>query len=141
MLAEHEVIRSNRGCRVFLVEDNPDHTLMAVIILRQLLGDGAEVIVAESADEAVEFIRLFTEGDRPDLMIADLRLPDDGGFEVLAALGATEFATRIPVFVLTSSAYDRDVALSYELGASAVLTKPLSRAALREELHRIGVLR
>jgi hypothetical protein len=37
--------------------------------------------------------------------------------------------------------FDRDVAMSYELGASAVLNKPLSRAALREELKRIGALR
>jgi AmiR/NasT family two-component response regulator len=43
------------------------------------------------------------------------------------------------MFVITSSMYDRDIAQSYELGASAVLCKPLSRARLKEELARIGI--
>ncbi len=40
----------------------------------------------------------------------------------------------------TSSLYDQDVAQSYQLGASAVLSKPLLRARLREELVLIGSL-
>jgi hypothetical protein len=44
------------------------------------------------------------------------------------------------MFVITSSLYDLDIAQSYELGASAVLCKPLSRAILKEELARIGVI-
>jgi len=44
------------------------------------------------------------------------------------------------MFVITSSLYDRDIAESYELGASAVLCKPLSRAKLRDELVRVGAL-
>ena len=46
----------------------------------------------------------------------------------------------VPMFVITSSLYDLDIAQSYELGASAVLCKPLSRAILKEELARIGVI-
>ena len=30
--------------RVFLVEDNPEHSFIAVKVLQQLLGDGSEVI-------------------------------------------------------------------------------------------------
>jgi hypothetical protein len=44
------------------------------------------------------------------------------------------------MFVITSSLYDRDIAESYQLGASAVLCKPLSRAKLRDELVRVGAL-
>ena len=46
----------------------------------------------------------------------------------------------MPMFVITSSLYDRDIAESYQLGASAVLCKPLSRAKLRDELVRVGAL-
>ena len=48
--------------------------------------------------------------------------------------------TGVPMFVITSSLYDRDIAESYQLGASAVLCKPLSRAKLRDELVRVGAL-
>ena len=128
------------GMRVFLVEDNPQHSFVAVKVLQQLLGEASEVIVAENAQEALLLIAQFTEYDRPDLMLVDLRLPDSGGFEVLAAARSHEPCSQVPTFVLTSSLYDRDVAQSYDLGATAVLCKPLSRAILREELVRIGKL-
>ncbi|HJU11618.1 MAG TPA: response regulator [Candidatus Binataceae bacterium] len=126
--------------RVFLVEDNPEHSFVAVKVLQQLLGETSEVIVAENAEEALTLIDHFTEFDRPDLMLVDLRLPDNGGFEVLSAARSHEACAQVPAFVLTSSLYDKDVAQSYNLGASAVLCKPLSRATLREELVRIGKL-
>ncbi|MBV8056013.1 MAG: response regulator [Deltaproteobacteria bacterium] len=128
------------GMRVFLVEDNPQHSFLAVKVLQQLLGEASEVIVAENAEEALMLIDHFTEYDRPDLMLVDLRLPDNGGFEVLSAARSHEACAQVPTFVLTSSLYDKDVAQSYDLGAAAVLCKPLSRANLREELVRIGKL-
>jgi CheY-like chemotaxis protein len=126
--------------RVFLVEDNPEHCFIAVKVLQQLLGECSEVIVAENAEEALTLIDHFTEHDRPDLILVDLRLPDNGGFEVLSATRSHEACAQVPTFVLTSSVYDKDVAQSYNLGAAAVLSKPLSRANLREELVRIGKL-
>ncbi|HTT76030.1 MAG TPA: response regulator [Candidatus Binataceae bacterium] len=128
------------GVRVFLVEDNPEHAFIAVTVIRQLLGECSEVIVAENAEEAVSVIGQFTENDHPDLMLVDLRLPDNGGFAVLSAIRSHETCVKVPAFVITSSLYDQDIAQSYELGASAVLCKPLSRASLREELVRIGKL-
>ena len=128
------------GIRVFLVEDNAEHAFIALTIVRQLLGGTAEVVVAESADEAIGLIAQFTDGDRPDLIMVDLRLPDDGGFGVLSTIHESHPCAMVPIFVITSSLYDRDIALSYELGASAVLSKPLSRASLREELTRVGAL-
>src|SRR5712692_7948440 len=108
--------------------------------LQQLLGEGSEIIIAESANEALDLINCFTEHDRPDLMLIDIRLPDNRGLEVLAAASAHEACAHVPALVITSSLYDQDVAESYQLGASAVLSKPLSRASLREELVRIGSL-
>ncbi len=98
------------------------------------------MIVAQTADEAIGLIGQFTEHDHPDLMLVDLRLPGSGGFAVLSAMRSHDACDRVPTFVITSSLYDQDVAQSYELGASAVLCKPLSRASLREELVRIGKL-
>src|SRR6202166_1976955 len=128
------------GVRVFLVEDNPEHSFIAVTVIRQVLGDASEVIVAENADEAVELIQQFTDTDRPDLMLVDLRLPDNGGFAVLLAARAHEPCSPLAVFVNTGSLDAVDVAQSYELGAPGVWCKPLSRAILKEELARIGVI-
>jgi len=128
------------GARIFLVEDNSEHSFIALTVIKQLLGEASEVIVAETADEAVGLIAQFTEHDRPDLILVDLRLPKNGGFAVLAATRAHEPCAGVPAFVITSSLYDHDIAQSYQMGAAAVLCKPLSRASLREELIRIGKL-
>jgi CheY-like chemotaxis protein len=126
--------------RIFLVEDNPDHVFIALTVVRQVLGDDIELVHASNADEALLMIAQFTEHDRPDLFLVDLRLPDNGGFSVLQAARSNEALTTVPMFVITSSLYDRDIAESYQLGASAVLCKPLSRAKLRDELVRVGAL-
>lgn len=126
--------------RIFLVEDNPDHVFIALTVVRQVLGDDIELVHASNTEEALMMIAQFTERDRPDLFLVDLRLPDNGGFAVLQATRASEALAGVPMFVITSSLYDRDIAESYELGASAVLCKPLSRAKLRDELVRVGAL-
>jgi len=128
------------GSRVLLVEDNPDHALLASIVLQQVLGDSMELIHAEDAIEALELISEFGPSDHPDLIMVDLRLPLDGGLDVLAAIRANAVCASVPAFVVTSSRWDRDVAMCYQLGALAVLHKPLSRRELRDELSRLGHL-
>jgi signal transduction histidine kinase/CheY-like chemotaxis protein len=68
---------------------------------------------------------------KPDLILLDLHLPDLGGEEVLASLGADESTRYIPVVVLTADAKrDRDALLG--AGARAYLTKPISVRRLLE---------
>src|ERR1700683_1434179 len=105
--------------RIFLVEDNPDHVFIALTVVRQVLGDDIELVHAANADEALLMIAQFTEHDRPDLFLVDLRLPDNGGFSVLQAAKANEALTAVPVFVITSSLTDGDVAKTYHRAAPA----------------------
>src|ERR1700683_5581360 len=105
--------------RIFLVEDNPDHVFIALTVVRQVLGDDIELVHAANADEALLMIAQFTEHDRPDLFLVDLRLPDNGGFSVLQAAKANEALTAVPMFVITSSLTDGDVAKTYHRAAPA----------------------
>lgn len=139
-MKETETLEEVGGVRILLVEDNPDHTFVALTVIRQVLGEDIEVVHAQNADEAVEMIAQFTEEDRPDLFLIDLRLPDNGGFSVLSTVRSQPACATVPVVVITSSLYDRDIAECYQLGASAVLDKPLSRGKFREELARIGLV-
>jgi hypothetical protein len=50
-----------------LVEDNPEHSFIAERVLRQLLGEGIEVIIAESAEDALELIDRFSEHAQPQM--------------------------------------------------------------------------
>lgn len=139
-MKEMQAIEDEAGVRILLVEDNPDHAFVALAVARQVLGENMELVHAQNAEEAIELIAQFTEEDRPDLFMVDLRLPDNGGFSVLSAVKTQSVCAGVPVMVITSSLYDRDIAQCYELGASAVLCKPLSRGKFREELARVGLV-
>ena len=140
-MKETQAIQDFDGVRILLVEDNPDHAFVALTVARQVLGESIELVHAQNAEEAVDLIGQFTDEDRPDLFLVDLRLPDNGGFSVLSAVRSNSACAGVPVMVITSSLYDRDIAECYELGASAVLCKPLSRGKFREELARVGLVR
>ena len=68
------------------------------------------------------------DAPRPDLVLLDLNLPGKDGREVLAEMKADESLRRIPVVVLTSSRAEEDVVRTYDLQASAYVTKPVDLA-------------
>jgi CheY-like chemotaxis protein/anti-sigma regulatory factor (Ser/Thr protein kinase) len=71
---------------------------------------------------------------RPDLILLDLHLPDLGGQEVLAHLGADEATRDIPVVVLSADATRRHLDEVISLGARGYLTKPIGVRRLLEVL-------
>lgn len=75
--------------------------------------------------EAVDF--LLKRGKHknaitPDLVLLDLNLPRKNGFEVLTEI-RNDNHLNIPIVVLTSSRYEEDVWLCYDLKANAVVFK------------------
>src|SRR5258708_24319085 len=108
---KEELAQLNPAVRIFLVEDNPDHVFIALTVVKQVLGEEIELVHAQNADEALLMISQFTDNDRPDLFLVDLRLPDNGGFSVLPAARGNETLNSVPMFVITTSLSDR--AISY----------------------------
>ncbi|MBP9200091.1 MAG: response regulator [Gemmatimonadales bacterium] len=113
--------------RVLLVEDNPGDSDM----IRDRLDASRlwlEFFVVEDGVRAGDFLARrapYEQAPRPDLILLDLNLPRRNGWEVLAQIKGDENLRRIPVVVLTSSDVERDIALSYEHGANAYITKPV----------------
>src|SRR5260370_11869583 len=97
------VAQLNPAVRIFLVEDNPDHVFIALTVVKQVLGEEIELVHAQNADEALLMISQFTDNDRPDLFLVDLRLPDNGGVSVLHAARGHRAPHPGPMFVITSS--------------------------------------
>ena len=119
--------------RVLLVEDNPGDAHLTRDTLEQskLL---IQITVAADGEEALDC--LLARGDYvgaalPDLIVLDLNLPRLSGREVLAEMKQHEQLRGIPVVVLTSSDAERDVLMSYQLGASCYVTKPVGLEAFQ----------
>ncbi|HTL58935.1 MAG TPA: response regulator [Candidatus Limnocylindrales bacterium] len=70
----------------------------------------------------------------PTLMLLDLWMPYVDGFEVIRWVRAKPGLKQLPITILTGSDSPHDLQLAYELGANAVLLKPLSLEKLSSTL-------
>jgi FixJ family two-component response regulator len=71
---------------------------------------------------------------QPACVIADLRMPDKTGLDLLDAVGATK--GRLPVVMITGHG-DRPMVLhAMKAGASEVLLKPIEESALLQAIQR-----
>jgi CheY-like chemotaxis protein len=74
---------------------------------------------------ALEQLRGPAADPRPDVVLLDLNLPGFDGLATLGALKGDPRLRRIPVVILTTSKSQDEIDRCYELGAAAVLNKPL----------------
>jgi two-component system OmpR family response regulator len=116
--------------RLLVVDDEPT-------ILELLAGSlqfaGFEVLTAASGGEALR----LAAAARPDLILLDVMMPDDDGFEVVRRIRAG--GPRVPVIFLTARGTVGDRVAGLTLGGDDYITKPFS---LDEVLARIrAVLR
>jgi PAS domain S-box-containing protein len=106
--------------QVLVVDDEPDaRDLLRVVLQAQ----GAEVIVAESAGEAL----LVLQERQIDVLLADIGMPDQDGYSLIQAVRAREPGqrNRIPAIAVTAYAGARERARALEAGYGWHLAKPV----------------
>jgi CheY-like chemotaxis protein len=112
---------------ILLVEDNPGD----VRLTREALKDSKlhnNLSVVEDGAEALAFLRRegkYVNAPRPDILLLDLNLPRIDGRQVLEEIKQDDELKRIPVVVLTTSASEQDILMSYNLHANCYITKPV----------------
>lgn len=119
---------SNTETTILVVEDDGAIRLGLEDTLR---AKGYEVLSTSSGTEAVDLVR--RRG--PDLVLLDVMLPDQDGFEVCRQIQALD--DRPGVIMLTARSAELDRVRGLELGADDYITKPFS---LMELLARIGAV-
>jgi CheY-like chemotaxis protein len=125
---------------VLVVEDNEADAQLVVEGLCETSTAATAHVVADGR-AALEWLREHdsTTGARlPDLVLLDLNLPRFSGLETLAELKADADLRKIPVIVLTTSKSQREINGSYELGAAAVLNKPMRLAEHRAMMRALA---
>lgn len=75
---------------------------------------------------------------RPGLILLDLNMPRKNGHEALREIKSDPLLRRIPIIVLTTSQAEADIVLSYDLGVSSFISKPVSFVALVETMKAFG---
>ncbi len=117
---------SDQAQRTVLVVE--DEEALAVGLRDALLHGGFEATVVGDGVQGLEAVRT----QQPDLLVLDLMLPGMSGLEVLKALRAEGFRTR--VLIVTALADEEDLLRGFQAGADDYLTKPFSP---RELLARV----
>lgn len=109
--------------RVLVIDDEP----VVVDVLQTLLArDGYEV---QSAGDAAEGRRLIESGERWDLLLLDVMLPDADGMEVLNWV--REAAPELAVVMITAHGTIADAVTAMRVGAFHYVTKPFNNEEVR----------
>ena len=103
--------------RILVVDDDPS---VRDLVTLQLGLEGHEVVTAVDGSEALPAV----EEHAPELVVLDVMMPGLSGWEVLEQLRADPRHARLPVLLLTARDVPHDRQRGYELGATAVLSKP-----------------
>ncbi|HEX7174822.1 MAG TPA: PAS domain S-box protein [Pyrinomonadaceae bacterium] len=113
------------GLKVLVVDDELD----ARELLRVGIGHcGAEVRTASSVQEALEAI----ENERPDLLISDIGMPGEDGYELIRRVRElpAENGGRVPAIALTAYARTEDRLQALRAGYQMHVPKPVEMAEL-----------
>jgi len=116
-----------KDIQILMVEDSPSDAELAVEAFKQSRVMNVLTIIDNGGD-AMEYLHRrgkYAQANIPDLILLDLNLPVKSGHEVLAEIKQDSILKRIPVIILTTSENEKDVLDSYNLQASAYITKPV----------------
>ncbi|MFN3820889.1 MAG: response regulator [bacterium] len=103
--------------RILVVDDETD---IAELVGSYLEGEGYEIFLSTTGNEALDFIRY----GRPHLVLLDVRMHGMGGLEVLEKI--KEMDPRVGVLMITAL-QDEDLGRqALKLGASDFITKPIN---------------
>lgn len=114
--------------KILIVEDDP-HILLG--LEEVLKSDGFDVAVCSRGDQALDAVVKH----KPALLVLDVMLPGQSGYDVCRQLRARKLST--PILMLTAKSQELDKVVGLDLGADDYVTKPFG---VRELLARIHAL-
>lgn len=113
---------------VLLIEDEP---ALAMIVKDSLEARGFTVHYATDGDAGLTMFRQ----QRPDIVVADVMMPNVDGFSVAQQIRQTD--ADLPILFLTARSQTADVVRGFELGGNDYLKKPFSLDELIARIHAL----
>ncbi len=116
--------------RILLIEDEED---IAALIKLQAEISGYKMHVEVDGINGYRAI----EREKPDLVILDVMLPGQNGFDVCRKMKSSPELKNIPVIILSAKGEELDIVLGLELGADDYVSKPFSPKILFSRIKAV----
>ena len=113
---------------IYILEDDASIRKLVVYTLNS---QGME---AEGFERPSSFWRALEER-QPDLVLLDIRLPEEDGLQVLKRLRADSNTRRLPVLMLTAKSTEYDKVLGLDQGADDYIAKPFGMMELMARIR------
>jgi len=111
------------GLHVLIVDDDRDTLELLSAALTQR---SARVTTASSAAEAIRALKFF----RPDVLISDIAMPGEDGYELIQKVIALDLVPGIPAIAITAYAKQEDRERALAAGFQRYLAKPVELGEL-----------
>lgn len=115
--------------RILLVDDSA----INLAYTEQKLKDHYEIVAVNSGSRAIRYLK----GERPDVILLDIRMAEMDGIETLKEIRALENGADIPVIMLTSKSDRGSIVESQKLGIDDYVLKPFEAEELCTRIQRV----
>lgn len=117
--------------KVLVVDDSKTEIMYMTDLLTK---NGFTVRSAENAEDA--FRRLAEE--KPDLILMDVVMPGQNGFQLTRAISRDPQFSDVPIIMCTSKNQETDRVWGMRQGARDYITKPVNAAELMAKIKALG---
>lgn len=117
--------------KVLVVDDSKTELMY---LTDMLVKNGFSVKTAENAEDA--FRRLAE--DKPELILMDVVMPGQNGFQLTRAINRDPLYADIPIMMCTSKNQETDRVWGMRQGAKDYITKPVNAEELMTKIRALG---
>ncbi|MBB1599262.1 response regulator transcription factor [Variovorax sp. UMC13] len=117
--------------KVLVVDDSKTELFFLSDLLQK---NGFSVKTAENADDAMRRI----EEERPDLILMDVVMPGQNGFQLTRAIARNPQYANVPIILCTSKNQETDRVWGMRQGARDYIVKPVNAAELMAKISALA---